>query len=61
MEEKKQVPRFFYKAESVDQLKEALNLLPHMVEHPEFPFGKEDLFTMLAAGIKKVYQTTYPE
>jgi len=58
---KRQVPEFFYKTESIDQLKEILDLLPHMVEHPEFPFGREDAFTSLAAFISHFYQSCYPE
>ena len=32
---KKQPPEIFYKAKNMDELKEVLNLLPDMVNHPE--------------------------
>jgi hypothetical protein len=58
---KRHVPEFFYKTESIDRLKEILELLPHMVEHPDFPFGAEVAFTALAAHISHFYKSCYPE
>ena len=58
MEEKRQIPKFWPTTESVEQLKETLALLPEMVEDPGFPFGKKELFNMLALQMVDIYERT---
>jgi hypothetical protein len=61
MEERKEVPMFWPTTENVEQLKKALALLPDMLKDPAFPFGKKDLFDMLALQITRIYKRCYPE
>jgi hypothetical protein len=59
--EKKEVRMFWPTTENVEQLKKALALLPEMLKDPEFPFGKKELFDMLALQIAAIYEKYYPE
>ena len=59
MEEGNQIPRCWPSTENVDQLKEILLLLPEMAEHPEFPFGKKEIFDLLAMQIVGIYEKYY--
>ena len=61
MGEKKEVPEFWPTTENVEQLKKALALLPEMLKDPTFPFGKRELFDMLALQITDIYEKYYPE
>ena len=61
MGEKKEIPMFWPTTENVEQLKKALALLPEMLKDPAFPFGKKELFDMLALQITDIYEKYYPE
>ena len=60
MGEKKEIPEFWPTIENVEQLKKALALLPEMLKDPAFPFGKKELFDMLALQIADIYEKYYP-
>ena len=61
MGKKKEIPTFWPTTENVDQLKKALARLPEMLKDPAFPFGKKELFDMLAVQINDIYEKYYPE
>ncbi|KPK14242.1 MAG: hypothetical protein AMK69_29220 [Nitrospira bacterium SG8_3] len=61
MGEKKEIPMFWPTTENVEQLKKALALLPAMLKDPAFPFGKKELFDMLALQITDIYEKYYLE
>ena len=59
MKEKKEIPMFWPTTENVEQLRRALALLPEMLKDPAFPFGKKELFDMLALQITDIYEKYY--
>ena len=59
--EKKEIPMFWPTTENVEQLKKTLALLPEMLKDPAFPFGKKELFDVLALQITDIYEKYYPE
>jgi hypothetical protein len=61
MGEKKEIPMFWPTTENLEQLRKTLDLLPEMLKDPAFPFGKKELFDMLALQITNIYENYYPE
>jgi hypothetical protein len=59
MRERNEISMFWPTTENVEQLKKALVLLPEMLKDPAFPFGKKELFDMIALPRTDIYEKYY--
>ena len=53
----RKVSHFWHNA-PIEEIIDALALLPKMYEHPAFPFDKKDLFEMVALQIQTLWEKT---